>query len=66
MVAIWLRNPRAFRTGRGLMRLARQMAGAGDLSIACDETDRTADQVLEAIEAALADHLHTGQGERSR
>lgn len=66
VVAIWLRNPRAFRTGRGLMRLARQMAGAGDLSIACDETDRTADQVLEAIEAALADHLHTGQGERSR
>jgi hypothetical protein len=65
VVAIWLRNPGSYRTGRPLIRLARQMAGAGDLSIACDETDRTADQVLQAIEAALADHLK-GQGEPGR
>lgn len=57
VVAIWLRDPDTYRLGRGLGGIARQMAGAGDLTIACDETDRTADHVLAAIETALADHL---------
>ena len=53
VVALWLSDPAAWRPSRGLSRWARELAAAGDLTIACDETDRTADDVLQAIEAAL-------------
>ena len=66
VVAIWLRDPDAYRLGRGLGGIARQMSGAGDLAIACDEIDRTADHVLAAIEAALTDHLGSAPGEPGR
>ena len=55
VVAIWLADPDAwFRNGR-LLRWAREIKAGGDLAIACDETDRTADAVRQAIETALAD-----------
>lgn len=66
VVAIWLHDPEAYHLGRGLGGIARQMAGAGDLAISCDETDRTAEQVIEAIETALADHLHRAGDARPR
>jgi len=66
VVALWLHDPDTYRLGHGLGGIARQMSGAGDLAIACDEIDRTADQVLAAIEAALADYLDTAPGETSR
>ncbi|MBW8744317.1 MAG: hypothetical protein JF628_08220 [Sphingomonas sp.] len=53
IVALWLSDPAAWRPGCGLSRWARELAAAGDLTIACDETDRTADDVVQAIEAAL-------------
>lgn len=53
VIAIWLSNPEAWRPVRGLFRWAKEMAAAGDLAISCDETDRTAEQVLSAVEAAL-------------
>lgn len=56
VVAIWLSDPEAWRPARGPHRWAREMAAAGDLAISCDETDRTAEQVREAIEAALAEN----------
>jgi hypothetical protein len=55
VIAIWLSDPGAWRPGRGLFRWAKEMAAAGDLTIACDETDRTAEQVLTAIQDALSD-----------
>ena len=58
VIAIWLGNPDAWRLARGPFRWAKELAAAGDLAIACDETDRTAEQVLVAIEAAL-DHLQS-------
>ena len=53
VVVLWLSDPEAWRPTRGLSRWARELAAAGDLTIACDETDRTADDVVLAIEAAL-------------
>jgi len=53
VVAIWLSNPDAWRPARSLFRWARELSAAGDLAIPCDETDRTAEQVRDAIEAAL-------------
>lgn len=54
VVAIWLSNPDAWRRTRSPFRWARELSAAGDLAIACDETDRTAEQVRDAIEAALS------------
>lgn len=56
-VALWLSDPQAYRLGIG--HFARQIAGAGDLAIRCDETDRTAEQVRDAIDAALAANMKT-------
>ena len=53
VVAIWLSDPDLWRPTPGLFRWAKELAAVGDLSIACDETDRTADDVLLAIETAL-------------
>ena len=53
VVAIWLSDPEAWRPTPGLFRWAKELGAAGDLTIACDETDRTADDVLLAIETAL-------------
>ena len=53
VVALWLSDPEAWRPTSGLARWARELAAAGDLTIACDETDRTPDDVVLAIEAAL-------------
>ena len=53
VVAIWLSNPDAWRRARSPFRWARELSSAGDLAIPCDETDRTAEQVRDAIEAAL-------------
>lgn len=58
IVAIWLSNPEAWRPARGPFRWAKELAAAGDLTIACDETDRTADDVLLAIQTAMATALH--------
>lgn len=54
VIAVWLSNPDAWRRPRSLFRWARELAAAGDLAIPCDETDRTAEQVRDAIEMALA------------
>ena len=59
LVAIWLSDPEAWRPTRGLFRWAKELAATGDLAIACDETDRSADDVLLAIETAMA-ALHEG------
>ena len=53
VVAIWLSNPDTWRPARSPFRWARELSAAGDLAIACDETDRTAEQVRDAIELAL-------------
>jgi len=53
VVALWLSDPGAWRLKRGPARWAKELAATGDLAIACDETDRTADDVALAIEAAL-------------
>lgn len=53
VVALWLSDPEAWRPARGPFRWAKELAAAGDLTIACDETDRTADDVVLAIEAAM-------------
>ena len=53
VIAIWLSDPEAWRLARGPFRWAKEMAAAGDLNIACDEIDRTAEQVFAAIEAAM-------------
>jgi hypothetical protein len=53
IVAIWLTDPGAWLIGGLLSRWAREMSAGGDLAIACDETDRTAAQVREAIETAM-------------
>lgn len=53
VVALWLSDPEAWRPTNGLSRWAKELAAAGDLTIACDETDRTADDIMLAIEAAL-------------
>lgn len=55
VVAIWLTDPGAWLKQGLLSRWAREMTAGGDLAIACDETDRTAAQVHEAIVAALDD-----------
>jgi len=57
VIAIWLNDPGRYRIGRGLFDRVRQMTGAGDLMIDCDEADQNAAQVKEALDAALADHL---------
>ena len=54
VIAIWLSNPDAWRPARSPFRWARELSAAGDLAIACDETDQTAEQVRDAIETALA------------
>ena len=54
VVAIWLTDPGYWLKGGRLSRWAREMSAGGDLAIACDETDRTAVQVHEVLEAALA------------
>jgi hypothetical protein len=54
VVAIWLTDPGNWLKGGLLSRWAREMSAGGDLAIACDETDRTAAQVHEALKAALA------------
>ena len=54
VVAIWLADPGAWLKVHRLWRLASEIKAGGDIAIACDETDRTAEQVLAAIEAALA------------
>lgn len=55
VVALWLSDPERYRLGRGLFRWVGELAGGGDLVIRCEETDRTAEHVKEAIEAALTD-----------
>ena len=55
VVAIWLSDPDAWRRARSPFRWARELSAAGDLAIPCDETDRAAEQVCDAIEAALRD-----------
>jgi hypothetical protein len=64
VVALWLSDPQHYR--RGVGQLARQMSGAGDLAIPCDETDRTAEQVRDAIEVALANHISAQFPQNSR
>lgn len=54
VIAIWLSNPDAWRPVRSPFRWARELSAAGDLAIPCDETDRTAEQVRDAIEVALS------------
>ena len=54
VVAIWLTDPGAWLKDGLLSRWAREMSAGGDLAIACDETDRTAAQVHEALQTALA------------
>jgi len=53
VIAIWLSDPQAWRPTRGPLRWAKEMVSTGDLTIACDETDRTADDVVLAIETAM-------------
>lgn len=55
VVAIWLTDPDRWLRHGLLSRWAREMRAGGDLAIACDETDRTAAQVHEAILTALAE-----------
>lgn len=55
VVAIWLTDPGLWLKGNILSRWAREMSAGGDLAIPCDETDRTAAQLHQAIAAALAD-----------
>lgn len=55
VVAIWLTDPELWLKQDRLWRWAREISAGGDLAIACDETDRTADQVRQALEAALDD-----------
>ncbi len=59
VVALWLTDPALWLKHGLLSRWAREMTAGGDLAIACDETDRTAAQVLEAVLAALADRSTT-------
>jgi len=54
IVAIWLTDPGAWLSHGRLWRWAREISAGGDLAIACDETDRTATQVRDALEAAIA------------
>ena len=54
VVAIWLTDPSAWLRRGPVRRLAREISAGGDLAIACDETDHAAEQVREAIEAAMA------------
>ena len=53
VVAIWLTDPDAWLRQTRLGRWTREISAGGDLAIACDETDRTADQVRQALETAL-------------
>jgi hypothetical protein len=55
VIAIWLSNPDTWRRARSPFRWARELSSAGDLAIPCDETDRTAEQVRDAIETALTE-----------
>lgn len=57
IVAIWLTDPGNWLKGGVLSRWAREISAGGDLAIACDETDRTAIQVHEALQAALASSI---------
>lgn len=57
VVALWLTDPGASLKRSRLRRWAREIGAGGDLSIPCDETDRTAAQVRDAIAAALAHAL---------
>jgi hypothetical protein len=54
VVAIWLTDPDAWLKPHRLRRWARELSAGGDLAIPCDETDRTADQVRQALEVAIA------------
>lgn len=54
IVAIWLSDPGALLRSGPVRRLTREISAGGDLAIACDETDHTADQVRAAIETAMA------------
>jgi hypothetical protein len=53
VVALWLTDPGRWLKQSRLWRWTREISAGGDLAIACDETDRTADQVREALEAAM-------------
>ena len=53
VVAIWLADPDAWLRNGRLLRWAREIKASGDLAIPCDETDRTATHVREAIETAM-------------
>jgi hypothetical protein len=54
VVALWLTDPDAWLKQSPLWRWTREISAGGDLAIACDETDRTAEQARDALEAAMA------------
>lgn len=66
LLAVWLTDPSGYRLGRGILQFLGQLAGVGDLEIDCSETDCSAEQIKEAIEAALNSLSPSGErvGER--
>jgi hypothetical protein len=64
VIALWLGDPGRYRLGRGVAQFFGQMRGAGDLTIDCDEIDQNAEQVKQALDWALGDHI-AAQGNRA-
>lgn len=63
-VTVWLNDPSKYLSGMNIDNPLANLLQGGDVLIACYETDKSSEEVKDAIEQAMADH-YAAQNNRS-